>query len=74
MAQLVDLYILLASHNVPNEIRDSMVFPASLRRSASALPLVPVLSVELPIDPSACYEGFAHFVGGAFCKVIRKQH
>lgn len=59
---MVDIYVQLAA--VPAGAEATMMtFPSTLRRSAQALPLVPVISWHLPVDPSAAYAALPHFTG-----------
>lgn len=38
-----------------------MAMPSSIKRGAHALPLVPIVSVPVPVNPAGRYQGLAHF-------------
>ena len=61
LSQLVENYIELAACPFPDQ--SVMPLPAKIRRGLKALPLVPVVSSNIPIDPSAQYTDLPHFTG-----------
>eukprot|EP00884_Botryococcus_braunii_P019002 jgi/Botrbrau1/5786/Bobra.0155s0009.1 len=61
MSSLISGYIELAAMAPKASDKDTMPFPSHLRRSLRNLTKLPVVSRQLPVDPSARYEGFAHF-------------
>ncbi|KAK9814933.1 hypothetical protein WJX73_002395 [Symbiochloris irregularis] len=70
MTTLVDFYIELAVVPPPADTNKmAMPFPAALRRRLPTLPLVPVISSDVPIDPAAQYDNITHFAG--FGETIR---
>lgn len=66
MTTMVDFYIELAAVPAPaDHSKMAMTFPASLRRRLPSLPLVPIISVDIPVDPSAQYNNITHISGDA---------
>ncbi len=62
LSHLVNTYIELAATPV-SSTTSSFPFPAKLRRTVSSLTLVPVISVSVPVNPSAVYTNVPRFTG-----------
>ena len=60
--QLVEAYIELAAVPVAQDAVKPMPVPSAWRRSHRQLHLVPVVSKEVPIDPSGRYDNLAYLV------------
>lgn len=74
MTTMVDFYIELAAVPAPADLsKMSMPFPAALRRRLPPLPLVPIISIEMPIDPSTQYSNIAHTSGNALRLFYTRQ-